>query len=145
MVKKRTIHEAAFRLAYDMSLQMAPRLESLGVSLAPQQLRTMRLIWSKSECTLVDVSRTLKRDKGQVARIIDGLEKAGMVSREPNPNDGRSKLLKLTHQGHNFFDSIEAIEADFSKDLRQGLSAEDLKTFFRVSDQISENIRSIDS
>lgn len=143
MTKKRTIHEVAFRLSYDMGLQIAPKLGDLNINLAPQQMRAMRLIWAKGNTTLIDLSKTLKRDKGQVTRIVDELCKTGMVSREPNPDDGRSKLLMLTNKGKGVFEAIEAIEAKFSEDLIQGISKQELATFFAVSDRLSENMRNI--
>ena len=143
MTKKRAIHEAAFRLSYDMGLQIAPKLGALDINLAPQQMRAMRLIWSGGTSTLIELSKTLKRDKGQVARIVDELCKAGMVSREANPNDGRSKILKLTAKGAGVFEAIEAIEAGFSKQLTKGISKQDLATFFAVSDRLSANMRDI--
>ena len=45
----RTVHEVAFRLSYDMSTQISPRLGEIGAGFAPQQLRAMRLIWSGEE------------------------------------------------------------------------------------------------
>ena len=144
MNKNRTIHEVAFRLSYDMGVQIAPRLSHLNISLAPQQLRAMRRVWTKGETTLADICATLKRDKGQVTRIIDGLCKLELLTREPNPNDGRSKLLKLTPQGHRFFEAIEEVEAEFSAELTRGISKEDLSVFFKVSDSLSENIRKMD-
>ena len=143
--KKRTIHEAAFRLSYDLSTQMAPKLSDLGAKPAPMQLRAMRQIWASGESTLLDVARTLKRDKGQVTRLIDELCAMNMVQRVPNPNDGRSKLLKLTSKGEAFFESIEKIESEFSEQLTKGISKKDLQIFFAISDQLSENLREIDS
>lgn len=144
MSKKRTVHEAVFRLSYDLSLQITPNLHDLKVKLAPQQLRAMRQIWSSKESTLLELSRTLKRDKGQVTRLIDDLCSLSMVERIPNPHDGRSKLLRLTRKGHQFFENIEAIEAKFSKQLTKGISKEHLDIFFQVSDHLSDNLRDLE-
>ena len=144
MAKKRTVHEAVFRLDYDLSLQISPKVQNLDVKLAPQQLRAMRQIWKSKESTLIELSKTLKRDKGQVTRLIDELCTLSMVERIPNPNDGRSKLLRLTDKGLQFFENIEAIEAKFSKQLTKGISKEHLEIFFQVSDHLSDNLRELD-
>lgn len=144
MGRKRAVHEAAFRLSHDIGLQIGPRLGKVGINLAPQQLRTMRLIWSRNKTTMIDISKTLKRDKAQVTRLIDELCKAGMISRETNPDDGRSKILKLTQKGNALFIRIEKIEAQFSEELIEGISEKDLQIFFDVSDQLSDNLREID-
>lgn len=140
----RTVHEVAFRLSYDMSTQISPRLGEIGAGFAPQQLRAMRLIWSGERTTLGDLASTLKRDKGQVVRLIDELCKAGMLVREPNPYDGRSKILVLTDKAHALFAKIEEIEAKFAEDLTQGIAQRDLDVFFKVSDQLSANLRDIE-
>ena len=143
MKKNRTIHEVAFRLSYDIGEQLTPSLSKTRVSLPRQQLRAMRRVWEKGETTLADLSATLKRDKGQVARIVAELCRADLLLREPNPNDGRSKLIKLTAQGRKHFAVVEEIEAKLSGHWTHGISKEDLETFFRVSDQLSENIRNM--
>ena len=143
MSRKRTIHEVAFRLTQDMSAQISPRVGEIGAGLAPQQLRTLRVIWSGDDTTLVDVAKTLKRDKAQVTRLIDELSKAGFVERKPNPRDGRSRLLQLTPKALSLFERLEAIEEEISSALTSGIDEKDLETFFKVSDQLSRNLKDI--
>ncbi|TDF38229.1 MarR family transcriptional regulator [Alteromonadaceae bacterium M269] len=143
MDKKRTIHEVAFRLSYDLTTQIAPKLSNLKTKPSPLQLRAMRQIWTNNNSTLLDLAKTLKRDKGQVTRLVGELCDMQLVERIPNPNDGRSKLLSLTKKGHEFFTSIEKIEEEFSERLKVGISQEDLDTFFAVSDKLSENLREL--
>lgn len=143
MTRKRSIHEVAFRLNHDMALQIAPEVAKMDVGLTAQQLRTMRLIWASENVTLVEIADTLKRNKAQVVRLVDELCKAGMVVRQPNPNDGRSKILTLTEQGEGFFRQIEAIEDRFGAQLTQGISPDDLAAFFRVADQLSANLKAL--
>ncbi|WP_281557349.1 MarR family winged helix-turn-helix transcriptional regulator [Thalassomonas sp. RHCl1] len=143
MKKKRTVHEVAFRLSYDLGTQITPQLGQLAFKPAPMQLRAMRRIWSTGGATLLDIARTLNRDKSQVKRLIDELCEVELVKREPNPADKRSKILKLTNKGYDFFETIEKIEAVFSEQLTAGIPAKDLEAFFRVSDRLSDNLREL--
>ena len=145
MPKKRTIHEVAFRLSHDMALQVAPEIEKFELGLTKQQMRAMRLIWAHDQATLVDVASTLKRNKAQVVRLVDELCNAGMVVRKPNPKDGRSKLLSLTQRATDFFDAVEAIEEKFSAQMTDGISEQDLATFFAVADKLSANLKDLNS
>ena len=104
----------------------------------------MREIWHLGECTPNTLCGTLKRDKGQVSRIIDELCKADMVVRKPNPDDGRSKLVTLTDAGHEVFEYVDSIEQQFASQLTQGISTADLTTFFSVSDRLAANLQQID-
>ncbi|WP_445364278.1 MarR family winged helix-turn-helix transcriptional regulator [Microbulbifer sp. ANSA003] len=144
MEKHRSIHEAIFRLSYDLGMQIAPQLEEMRIKLAPQQLRAMRQIWAQQELTPAELGGALKRDKGQITRLVDELCTSGMVERVPNPSDGRSKLLRLTGKGNQFFARVEEVEGNFSKDLMQGIDKKNLQAFFAVADQLSRNLTKID-
>ena len=142
-MRRRTVHEVAFRLSHDMATQIAPEIEKFELGLTKQQMRAIRLIWASDQVTLVDVAKTLKRNKAQVVRLVDELCKAGMVVREPNPNDGRSKILTLTDKASNFFKSVEETEAKFSAELTVGISRAELDVFYSVADRLSENLRDL--
>ncbi|WP_310619275.1 MarR family winged helix-turn-helix transcriptional regulator [Flexibacterium corallicola] len=145
MQKKRTIHEVALRLHFDVKMQLVSRMaEVKRMEFAPQQLRAMRHIWHHGQCTSMDLVKTLKRDKGQISRIIDELCKDEMVERIPNPEDKRSRLLILSQKGYDFFAHVEAVEAEFSEAMIKNISPEELEVFFSVSDRISENLKNID-
>jgi DNA-binding MarR family transcriptional regulator len=60
----------------------------LELNAAPQRRLTMGQLGS-----VAAVSRT------RVSRVVDELVRAGMVSREPNPDDGRSAFASLTPAG----------------------------------------------
>ena len=140
---KRTLHEAAFRLAFDMQTQMADKVGDFGVELTPLKMRILRVIWSAStnNVSAQDIVKTVKRDKAQVARIIEDLCAQGLVRREVDPSDRRSKILFLTDQGAAIFASVEEIEATFAAALTRGIDRSDLAAFFRVADKISENLK----
>src|SRR6188768_691909 len=60
----------------------------LELNTAPERRLTMGQLGS-----VAAVSRT------RVSRVVDELVRAGMVAREPNPNDGRSAFAALTSEG----------------------------------------------
>src|SRR6476659_5247358 len=60
----------------------------LELSVAPERRLTMGELGS-----VAAVSRT------RVSRVVDDLVRAGLVSREPNPDDGRSAFAALTPSG----------------------------------------------
>ena len=128
-----------------MGLQIAPRMGEEGVGVSKVQMRALRLVWSEEGVTLMDITKTLKRDKAQVTRLIDELVKAELVMRVPNPDDGRSKILRLTDGGVKLFERVEAVEAQFSEKLIRGIEPEDLAAFYRVADQLSDNLKNIEA
>jgi DNA-binding MarR family transcriptional regulator len=61
----------------------------LELNAAPERRLTMGQLGS-----VAAVSRT------RVSRVVDELHRAGLVTREPNPDDGRSAFAALTPAGH---------------------------------------------
>ena len=77
--------------------------------------------------------------RSTVTSIVKTLEESGYIRRVSVPEDARLKKLLLTEAGiqkHldtiSLFDKIEEASAD-------GISKEDLETFFRVLDKIKNN------
>jgi DNA-binding MarR family transcriptional regulator len=64
----------------------------------------------------------------RVSRVVDELERAGLVRREPNPDDRRSSLAVLTPEGRSRLRSaapayLAGIEEHFSRHLAAGEAA----------------------
>ena len=143
-MRRRTILEVAFRLQIDVRNSLGDRLHELDIDLVPMQLRTLRAIWNADDVTAQHIVSTLKRDKAQVTRLLNELVARKLVYRLPNPNDKRSKLLKLTDEGNQIFRQIEEIEKVVFEEMVEGISDEDLQIFFKVADQLTENMRKME-
>jgi len=56
---------------------------------------------------------------GTIQRVVDELHRAGLVAREPNPDDGRSAYAVLTSQGRAVLRKaaptyVDAVQRDFA-------------------------------
>ena len=71
-------------------------------------------------------------------RMIDSLEKKGLVKRTVNPEDRRENLLGITELGEYVVDEYHEIEKNFSDDLLKDIPAEKVDIFFEVIDEISK-------
>jgi len=63
-----------------------------------------------------DLMETMMVTSGTMTNRIDQLEKAGLVARSQNPNDGRSFLVSLTPKGFELIDA--AVTAHFETQMR---------------------------
>lgn len=113
-MRKRTVLEVAFRLQYDVHTVMAERLHTLNLDIGQMQMRALRTIWSADDVTSQHIASTLKRDKAQVTRLLNELVTKGLAYREPNPEDKRSKLLRLTAEGNHIFRRLRNFSRRFS-------------------------------
>lgn len=68
-------------------------------TLAPMHLRLLSLCQRHPGSTQQALAQRTGRDKGQIARLAKDLLDAGLLVREPDPQDRRSHRLNLTAAG----------------------------------------------
>jgi MarR family transcriptional regulator for hemolysin len=83
-----------------------------------------------------DLAASLALDTSSVVRLLDALEKAGMIERRADAADRRAKDLVLTRRGQATVAKVETVSARIRRDVLAGLSAADLATATRVLDHV---------
>ena len=77
-----------------------------------------------------------------LSRTLKTLENKGLIVRKPNPDDGRSVLLKLTTAGLEKRDLSKSFVLEFNEKIAQNIDAKKLETFREVSETIVDIIKS---
>lgn len=80
-------------------LREVQRLTVGEVNLTPPQFQTLRLLWEQDRQPFKDLAVSLGCTRPTMTGIVDTLEKNGLVTRQPNPDDRRSLLVTLTDKG----------------------------------------------
>lgn len=88
-----------------------------------------------------DVEKHLSVRRSTASLILQRMEKAGLVRREISCDDARKKAILLTPKAKKLHPKAKAEIINAEKQARKGLTEEELATFFRVIEKISNNIR----
>ena len=70
-----------------------------GIDISPEQLTVLSLIWKKDRVTQQELCNITFKDKPNMTRLIDSLEKKGLAKRITDENDKRNNLILLTPEG----------------------------------------------
>jgi DNA-binding MarR family transcriptional regulator len=113
-------HGVVIRLARALAL-VSPDLEAVAddfeVSLASLEALTMlRLTPSPHRLSQRALGELLMRTSGTLSVRLARLERAGMISREPDPYDARGVIVELTARGRDLVD--EAVAARVATEAR---------------------------
>ena len=73
-----------------------------------------------------------------LSRLLNAMEKRGLIIRLKNPNDGRSVLIYLTPFGRQKREDSKAVVLNFNEELNNKLSTQKVKHFFEVIQEIRE-------
>ncbi len=80
-------------------------------------------------------------DNTSVVRVLDHLERDGLVRREMDPSDRRAKLIVLTDAGTVMARRAVSVSDDLRARVLTGVSDDDFGTVSRVLGQISQNLQ----
>lgn len=72
-----------------------------------------------------------------LSRTLKNLEERGLISRKPNPEDGRSVLIILTEDGLKMRDVSKEVVLNFYDAIDEKISQEELVIFYRVLQKIN--------
>lgn len=73
-------------------------------------------------------------------RLIDRLERDGLIERDRNDVDRRVVKVKLTDKGDKLISDLMPIGSQFSEDLLKGIDEQDLLVYERVLKKMLLNI-----
>lgn len=112
-----------------------------GLELTPEQWIVLVQLWNKDGQSQSVLSALTLRDRPTMSRIIDTMEKSGLVERTADAQDARTRLVKLTRQGKALQPKLVPIAKGLVARLEQGISERDLETTHRTLAKMLENLR----
>ncbi|MEO7079454.1 MarR family winged helix-turn-helix transcriptional regulator [Rhodococcus sp. BP22] len=111
-------------------------LEPFGLN--PSQSRALHVLAREGQpmrlSALADRLRIVARS---ATDIVDSLESAALVIREPDPQDRRAVLVSLTDSGRTQLDAIDSARRAVATELFDTLDAEDREQLARILDKIT--------
>jgi len=106
-------------------------LRPFGLSFARYELLTLLSFTQRGTLPMAQAGTLLQVHPTSITNAVQRLEKAGLVSREPHPSDGRVALIQITGQGRELVaEATKHINADLFTQL--GLPDHLLRTLFSV-------------
>lgn len=97
------------------------------------QVSALAIIWREGPITAGDLAQREQVRPPSITRVVDGLEKAGVVVRKDNPSDGRQVLVEITPEGASRMESyVESRQAWLAQQLAE-LSVKDREILHRAA------------
>jgi len=79
-------------------------------------------------------------ESNSISRILNSMENKNLITRRPNPNDGRGIIISLTKLGLKKRQIVIEKIRHFKSRLRSRVDPTDLEAFHRVNSQVNEII-----
>ncbi len=113
-----------------------------GFNLTPEQFLVMDTLWDEGVLSQQEIADIIVKDKNSVTKLIDALEKKGLVFRMTDDQDRRLNKIHLTEQAKSLKDEITEVAINSTNNIIKDIPKEDLVAFIKVLNKMSENILS---
>ena len=87
-----------------------------------------------------DLAGLLEIEQPTLVRLLDGLERTGMIERRAAPGDRRARRVFLTPVARAQAEDILAFLTELRADVLDGIDTEELEIALRVLSRMSRNI-----
>ena len=91
------------------------RFRAAGIAITVEQWTVLASLWQKDKVPQQSLLHTVFRDKTSMTRLIDALEKQGLVVRVPDTTDRRANFVYLTQQGKDLEQRASAVVDEVTK------------------------------
>lgn len=124
------------RMVFRQVVQHNLRLHNIPMTF--EMLQVMNRLWLKNELSQQTLANETAKDKASMTNLINNLEKRGWVNRQPDPNDGRNKMICLTEKGKQLSEEVLPVVKGFYGYITNQFSQEELECCIDVLKKMEE-------
>jgi DNA-binding MarR family transcriptional regulator len=111
-----------------------------GLEITPEQWIVLARLWQRDGRSVSELSESTLRDRPTMSRILDSMEKTGLVARSVDREDARSRVVTLTREGKALRKKLVPVAMELVARLEAGIPEIDLLTTRRTLRRIFENL-----
>lgn len=124
------VNHLARMFARALDRALAPHGVALG------QFPLLLILWEQDGLTQSEIARRLDIEQPTVANTLRRMERDGLVTFKPDPNNGRQVLIRLTAKGGALRAALTAEALAVNARAAATLSPQELTTFLRILDKM---------
>ena len=118
------------RMARLMAHELGERIRPAGVAIG--QWAVLLFLWARDGMTQAELSRVVAIEPPTMVRTIDRMARDGLVTRAPDPEDGRLSRIYLTERARSLSDELVPLAAAVNEEILNGLTANEARTMRRL-------------
>lgn len=116
------------------------QLRELGFAMS--QLPVLVTLKQRKALPQAELARIARVEQSSMAQLLNRMERDGLVQRDPDPNDRRSRLISLTEAASRRMHKARAIMDASSETALTGFNQSDLDQLHSLLSRINANLDS---
>lgn len=112
-----------------------------GLNLTIEQWSVLYHLWKQDGISQQDLCNATFRDKPSITRLVDNLEKLGLVKRVPSESDRRINLVFLTKQAQKLQDESMNLAEETLNEALETVPLEKIEVCKEVLQIVYDNLK----
>lgn len=121
--------------------RLQKKFNNAGISVTIEQWSVLYHLWKEDGISQQDLCLATFRDKPSITRLVDNLEKAGLVKRVASKTDRRKNLVYITQKAQQLQETCHAFAAETVNEALHGISPANIELCKVVLKQVYENLK----
>lgn len=114
-----------------------------GIDMTIEQFKVMVVLWKEGSATQQSIADFLGKDKTSITRLIAGLEKRSLITRQTGTLDKRCNVVTLTSQGSALQEPTMNVLNQANQRIHQEFDFEELTITLRVLKKMCHTLNSL--
>ncbi len=144
MGKPTYIHDSLGLMIYRTALALKSALQRCfkenGFEITPEQWAIIRHLWEEEGLSQREIGEKAAKDKPNITRMLDALQKKRLIYRQPDPRDRRKFCVFLTKEGKQLHDLLLPLAQTLRERVTQNLSQPEIDILKEALAKINQSI-----
>lgn len=133
----------AGRVKRELTRLLARNLCDAGGEITAEQFRLLMMLWLEDGRNQQDLADLYGKDKTSIARMLQTMERHGLIVRVPDEKDKRNNLLYITQRGLEIRARLFPALQSSLQETEAGIGAEELETCKSVLRKMVDHLSQI--
>lgn len=116
------------RVKRELTRLLARNLCDAGGEITAEQFRLLMMLWLEDGRNQQDLADLYGKDKTSIARMLQTMERHGLITRVPDEKDKRNNLLFITEKGLEIRARLFPALQSSIDETEEGIGADELET-----------------
>jgi DNA-binding MarR family transcriptional regulator len=128
------------KVANRLRAQLAAGFAGEGFDITPDQWSILSRLSEQDGISQNELGGRIAKDKTNIARMIEVMERKGLVRRSPDEEDRRQQKLYLTSLGSSTYQQLIPIAEEVLHRATEGINAAEVSRMIAILNRVYDNL-----
>jgi DNA-binding MarR family transcriptional regulator len=128
-----------YRTALALKSALQRCFKENGYKITPEQWAIIRHLWEEEALSQREIAEKTSKDKPNITRMLDALEKKRLIFRQSDPQDRRKYCIYLTKDGKQLYERLLPLTQNLRQRVTQDLAPAEIDLAKKILNKVYHN------